>query len=54
MIDKETWKIETDHDKTEKFIKYHMQAQYHGKHHFEKEKTFFSTCKTIHSFFYEW
>ena len=51
MIDNETWKIETDCDKMEKLIKYHMHVQYHTKSLFEKEKTFSSNYATIHCFF---
>ena len=40
MIDKETLKIGTDHDKMEKLMKYHMHVQYHKKHLFKKEKSF--------------
>ena len=50
MIDKETWKIGTDHDKMEKLIKYHLHVQYHKNHLLEKEKTFPCNHKTIHSF----
>ena len=35
MINKKTWKIETDRDKMEKLIKYNKQ-QYHKKRLFEK------------------
>ena len=40
MINKEIWKIGTDCDKTEEFIKYHMHLQYYKKCLSEKEKSF--------------
>ena len=51
MIDKETRKIGTDRDKTEKLIKYHMHVEYHKKDLFGKEKAFSSNRETIHCFF---
>ena len=38
MIDKETWKIETDCDEMEELINYNMHVQYH-KSIFLKKKT---------------
>ena len=51
MMDKETWKIETDRDKMKKLIKYHMHVQYHKKHLFEKEKLSQVTVKQSTVFF---
>ena len=44
MIDKETWKIGTHHDKMEELIQYSMHAQYH-KSVFLKKKTLSSNVK---------
>ena len=38
MIDKETYKISTDHDKMEKLIKYNTHVQYHKSFFFKKKK----------------
>ena len=38
MLDKETWKIETDRDKMENLIKCHIHKQYHKKASFWKRK----------------
>ena len=51
-IDKETWKIGTDHNKLEKIIKY-MPAQ-HKKHLLEKKNPFSSNIKESTAFFYGW
>ena len=52
MINKETWKIRTEHDKMETLIKYHMHIQFHKKHLFlKKKKNSQVTIKTFHCFF---
>ena len=38
MIDKETWKVGTDCDKMEKFLKYHMHVPYLKSVFFKKKK----------------
>ena len=38
MIDKETWNVETDHDKMDKIVKFKMSVQY--KKHLLFKKTF--------------
>ena len=52
MIDKETWNVETDREKTKKLIKYKMYVRYHQNRLLKK--TFFSNVKQSIVFFYEW
>ena len=54
MIDKETWKIETDSDKMDKLLKHYMHVQNYKKRLFEKEKLSQVTVKQSTVFFYEW
>ena len=54
MIDKETWKTETDSDKMDKLLKYYMHVQNYKKRLFEKEKLSQVTVKQSTVFFYEW
>ena len=54
MIDKETWKTGTDHDKMEKLIKYDMHIQYHEKCLFKRRKLSQVAVKQSIFFFNEW
>ena len=52
MIDKETWKTGTDHDKMENIIKYHMHIQYHEERLFKRKKLSQVAVKQSIIFFY--